>query len=165
MTTTYENYSDKWFTPPAWLDWVSCGIGAGFFDPCPESPVLDGLTMPWPARPRYINHPGGKRGVGQAWWARAQERPDLPLVWCAFSVEQLRTLNPSPLTLPGYLYLPKKRLRFIWGGPAGFTNSKGKLVKRTPGEPARSPSNWAVFWSNVVMGPTPEPCFEVRTGE
>jgi hypothetical protein len=165
MADTYVNHSDKWFTPPEWQGWVSRTIGARYFDPCPENPTVDGLDMSikWANGPTYVNHPGKGRGSAQAWWDRVNTYQ--PVIWCAFNIEQMRVLDPSPLNLPGWLVMPGRRLSFIWGGPEEFVNKKGETVFRKAGEPAKSPGNWTVFWTNVCPAPTPEECFELRTGE
>jgi hypothetical protein len=167
IATTYENYSHDWWTPPEWLEWAHASLGTrDVFDPCPRTwrpGDPDGLDRPW-SFPAYVNHPGS-RGSAAVWWdkylweCRSTFGPILaPLIWCAFSIEQLRHANPSPLELPGTLVAPRKRVSFIWGGP-----TQGKRVH---GEAAKSPGNWAVFWASpgVTVATPPHESIVVPTG-
>ena len=79
-----------------------------------------------------------------------------PFVWCGFNIEQLRHLIPSPLELPGWLILPRRRVSFVWGGP--------DTDKRKHGEPMRSPGNWTFFWTTVQPADTPGTSLVLRTG-
>jgi len=70
---------------------------------------------------------------------------DNAVVWCAFNMEQLRILRPSPLELAGWLVVPRKRIGFIWGGETIVT----KKTKRIYGERCDSPAQATVFWMNI----------------
>ena len=162
MAAVYANYSPDWWTPEPWMEWARQTLGGDFFDPCPATWSRDhpsGLDIPWPST-IYCNHPGA-RGSAVEWWAkcmatRACFGDDMRLVWCAFSVEQLRHMRPSPFELDGYLVMPRARVGFVWGGP-----TKGSRVH---GEVARSPANWTVFWSSEEVADPPAESVVVRTG-
>lgn len=79
------------------------------------------------------------------------------LIWCAFSVEQLRHMHPSPFHLPGWLVMPRERVAFIWGGPDDPARG------RVHGQPGRSPGNWTVFWSTHPPATPPIESVIVRT--
>lgn len=162
IATSYANYSPDWWTPEPWRRWISRTFRTtAWFDPCPGdwSPSEpSGLDVRWDS-PCYLNHPGG-RGEHLRWWAKYITEQPCDFIWCAFNAEQLRHLRPSPLALDGWLVLPRQRIRFVWGG-ATFTPARGK--PRVHGEPARSPGNWAVFWSTVRPAQPPAECELVRT--
>ncbi len=154
VQTTHQNYTDKWYTPQPWLDWVSATFGrTDWFDPCPANwdGTTNGLELAWPGnRPVYCNHPGS-RGSTKVWWEKFEfNARSRRAIWCLFNMEQLRHTDPSPFTLDGYLIMPKRRIQFI-------DASTGLLGK--------SPSNWAGFWSNVKPAETPEPCVIIKTGK
>jgi len=161
VATTYGGYSADWWTPKIWRDWVTATLGDGWFDPCPSdwtSDDLSGLDTEW-QRNVYCNHPGG-RGSAVQWWAKYQSeqrryKGAQLLVWCAFSVEQLRHMDPSPFHLPGWLVMPRERTAFIWGGAT--------TAARTHGKPAKSPANWSVWWTNAAPATPPVDCVIVRT--
>lgn len=175
LANVFSNYSDLWYTPPEWLEWVENTIGADYFDPCPQDwdEKLDfcGLDELWPSR-FYVNHPGA-RGSSQPWWSKATDELighglDGAFVWCAFSHEQLRHLYPSPFHMPGWLVMPRDRIGFYWGGPDMIVNEKavenGAEPKwRLHGDQAKTPGNWTVFWTNKPPAPTPTPCVIERT--
>lgn len=150
----HKNYSHEWYTPMEWMDWVSETLGEWWFDPCPaERPASfdDGLAIEWPGAV-YCNHPGG-RGQAKVWWSKfhagmMRHAPGSRYLWCAFSVEQLRHLRPSPFHIPGWLVMPRQRVAFIDG--------------RT-GEVAKSPAQWTVFWCNVAPATPPVESIIVRT--
>ena len=176
LAQTHSNYSYDWWTPEPWYRWARETLGGAVFDPCRRdydgSEERDMLKQSWanPHNNLYVNHPGG-RGNAQKWWMRAVREWGMDIVWAAFNIEQLRILKPSPLEFTGYLILPKKRLRWVWGGPTGWFK-KGELVPegtkkavhREHGQPCKSPSHWAVFWSTVIPTEPPEPCWIRRTG-
>ena len=154
----HADYSHDWWTPDEWMHWVHVTLG-DFHDPCsrawqPSHP--SGLDSDWGKR-FYCNHPGA-RGSTLLWW----EKFVLELnkggdgIWCAFSVEQLRHMHPSPLETPGWLVMPRKRIGFVWGGQ--------DTDKRKHGEAGKSPGSWTVFWSSVEPAETPIECVVVRTG-
>lgn len=167
-----------WWTPELWVEWVAQTLqNHNFFDPCPQvrPDGFDGLLTSWLAS-WYANHPGS-RGSARIWWAKAyiELQKGSDGIWCAFSIEQLRHMKPSPLSLAGYLVLPHRRVKFIWGGP-NMVMVKGKLVPQTKetlrlpirrhhGEEVGGPGNWTVFWSSRKPAPTPKPCDIIRTGE
>lgn len=157
LASTYANYSPDWWTPPEWMSWVYDTLG-DVFDPCPQwwDDVLNpsGLEIDWGDR-CYVNHPGA-RGSTQRWWEKAEEEQPDALIWCAFNVEQLRHLRPSPLEQPGWLVMPRRRIGFVWGGP---TNGK-----RVHGEVAKSPGNWTVFWTTAQPATPPVESLVLRTG-
>lgn len=168
LAKTHANYSHDWWTPTPWLNWVSATFGTDdWFDPCPEDwtpDQPDGLTVPWTG-PVYVNHPGA-RGSTAAWWGkylteRTRQGAELPFVWCAFSIEQLRHMRPSALELPGWLIAPRERTAFIWGGP-DMPAEKGKAA-RVHGRPMKSPGNWAVWWSTVKPAMPPVDCIITQT--
>lgn len=172
VSTTHENYSHDWHTPPEWLAWVKATLGPKYFDPCPAvwDGKRDGLETIWNRR-TYCNHPGG-RGSTRKWWAkyiREQERHAgrLRFIWCAFNHEQLRYMDPSPMHLPGWLIMPRDRVGYIWGGPTikEARNKSGKITRpaRVHGERMKSPSNWSIFWTNVEPATPPGDCVTVRT--
>lgn len=168
---TPQTYSDTWYTPPEWLEWVEATIGKDYFDPCPRvhDPSRDGLTVQW-SHANYVNHPGG-RGNAKLWWSKLIQymcsemsfgdgwfnyKIAYPAVWCAFNIEQFRYLRPSPLELPGWLIQPRKRIAFIWGG-----ETKGNRVH---GQPCKSPANASAFWSTVEPAEPPHDSIILRTG-
>jgi hypothetical protein len=87
-----------------------------------------------------------------------------PLIWCAFSVEQLRHMRPSPLEIPGTLVAPRERVAFLWGGDSGRPEKGGAM--RIHGAPMRSPGNWTVFWASagVEVATPPVESIVVPTG-
>ena len=163
IATTYGNYSSDWWTPKQWRVWVTATLGARWHDPCPSDWTpddLSGLDTRWLSR-AYVNHPGA-RGSSPKWWHKYQLEQQrqggcMQFVWCAFNIEQLRHLDPSPFHLPGWLVMPRDRTAFVWGGE---TTEK---PARIHGEPARSPSNWSVWWTNVAPATPPVDCVIVRT--
>lgn len=172
---TYSNYSPDWWTPERWLAWVRETFERDYFDPCPgdwqkgEQP--SGLDLDWQS-PCYVNHPGS-RGSAQVWWSKyleekAYAKGGIDLIWCAFSVEQLRHMDPSPMLMSGYLVLPKDRVGFVWGGPdiEEKRDKNGKVTQkaRKHGDVAKSPGNWTVFWSTVPPADPPDHCLIIRTG-
>jgi hypothetical protein len=161
LAKTHENYAHTWWTPPEWLDWVTDTLGGGWTDPCPEFYVPGqhtcGLEYDWQTS-FYCNHPGA-RGSTPPWWSKFHKSLSHGTgIWCAFSVEQLRHMNPSPFEIPGWLVMPKERIGFVWGGP----DIPGK---RKHGQRMRSPGNWTVFWSSVEPAEPPSPCVIVETGK
>ncbi len=169
IATTHENYAHTWWTPPEWLDWVSATLGP-WHDPCPrdwaDRPQRSGLKRYWHTA-FYCNHPGA-RGSTKPWWDKfAQSLQHGRGIWCAFNSEQLRHMDPSPFQLPGWLVMPRDRVRFIWGGPDLYKTHKPtgeKVLVRKHGERPKSPGNWTVFWSRVEPAEPPAPCVIVRTG-
>jgi len=176
IAKTFENYSHSWGTPPEWMDWVHRTLDCRpdiLFDPCSAlwTPAMpSGLDIPW-EDPSYCNHPGS-RGSAQRWWAKylsEQKRQGgrVRFVWCAFNVESLRHLRPSPFHLAGWFVWPRDRISFIWGGetiPAKFDKKRKRWTKeRKRGQPAQSPGNSAVFWTNVPPANPPIECVIVRT--
>lgn len=172
---TYENYSSDWWTPPDWYLWAENTLGGPpVFDPCPSSwdpaQYPSGLDIQWTS-PCYVNHPGS-RGSTARWWSKYHEEVErlgqqLSIVWCAFSIEQLRHMYPTPFTLDGWLVLPRDRIGFIWGGPdkvVGTDKKTGESIIRKHGEPAKSPGNWTVFWTTERPAVPPSTCEMVRTG-
>lgn len=153
LAQTYANYTDKWYTSPEWLAWVRKTIGVKFFDPCPANwdGAVSGLSRKW-GRSTYLNHPG-EHGSAPVWWAKSLEEIIAgncrKFIWCAFSVEQLRQMEPSPFLLPGWLVMPKSRIPFI---------------DAKTGLPGKQPSNWAVFWTNTKPATPPVDSVIVRTG-
>ena len=158
LAKTYAFYSSDWVTPEPWWDWVYSTFGTDeVFDPCPtewQPGEPSGLDIPWETG-SYVNHPGS-RGSAQRWWLKYQaerQRLDhmLRFIWCAFNIEQLRHLDPTPLGQPGFLVMPRNRTPFIWGGPniAEKVNSEGKVTAsaRIHGAPMKQPGNWSVWWS------------------
>lgn len=158
LAKTHANYAHTWWTPDEWMHWIHCTIG-DYFDPCSrawEPTHASGLDIDW-GRMFYCNHPGS-RGSTQPWWLKFCEEIGKGGhgVWCAFSVEQLRHMDPNPLTMPGWLVMPRARIGFVWGGP--------DTDKRKHGEVGSSPGNWTVFWSSVEPAETPADSVIVRTG-
>jgi len=164
VAATHRAYSADWWTPPEWVRWVRDTLKCEPFDPCPcdwsPSSEFSGLDHRWES-PAYVNHPGAKaRGAAQRWWDKYLEEQGkhhgrLEIVWCAFSVEQLRQLRPSPLELPGWLVMPRTRTAFVWGGPTKGTRIHDQIAK--------SPSNWAIWWTNVEPATPPVESLIVRT--
>lgn len=166
MQERYANYASDWWTPGLWLAWVTrtfqCEI-EDVFDPCPHNwrkhkPQPSGLEIVWRS-PLYVNHPGS-RGSAQAWWEKYQREQraqayGMSAIWAAFSIEQLRHMEPSPLVLPGWLVAPRQRIQWIWGGPTDG--------KRIHGEPMKQPTSWSVFWTNVPPATPPVESIIVRT--
>jgi hypothetical protein len=160
IAKTHENYSADWWTPRPWLKWVGRTLGGGWFDPCPGNwnGMISGLDVDWHRR-TYCNHPGS-RGSTKIWWEKADNEQRrmwgaMDIVWCAFSIEQLRHMRPSPFSLPGWLVMPRERTAFVWGGKTDG--------KRVHGEPAKSPANWACWWTCVPPATPPVDCVIVRT--
>lgn len=149
-----KNYHDGWDTPPEWIEWVRQTLRETyFFDPCPSEWApgdLDGLEIPWKEL-SYCNHPGS-RGSAAKWWTKfvyEMCRFDRPaFIWCAYSIEQLRQLDPSPLQLSGWVVIPKKRIAYI--------------DQRT-GERGKSPAQASFFWSSVTPAEPPEECIITPT--
>lgn len=185
LAKTHENYSHDWWTPTEWLEWVhESFMCQTYFDPCPQTwsdAQGSGLCKNWGPR-NYVNHPGA-RGSSAIWWAKANAERALgkELIWCAFSVEQLRHMRPSPFRLPGWLVLPRERIGFVWGGPDMYRIGKSSklyteseiktmhdvdtvTLARKHGEQQTSPGNWTVFWASVKPAPTPVASEIVRTG-
>lgn len=153
VSDRHVSYSPDWSTPPEWLSWVSATLGAAWSDPCPEGADFDGLQLPWHG-PVYCNHPGS-RGSARVWWSKALDEgaadpSRLPFIWCAFSVEQLRHLDPSPFMLPGWMVMPRVRIKYI---------------RQETGKREGSPTHWSVFWCNVPPAQPPEHSLIVRTGQ
>lgn len=170
IAKTHENYSSDWNTPPEWWRWASQTLRAPtsrIFDPCPSNWTSNnpsGLEIQWKKR-TYCNHPGS-RGSAAKWWAKWIAERDrtwgnIRFVWCAFNVESLRHLEPSPFHLPGWLIWPRDRTAFVWGGPTMAATKKRSA--RIHGEPAKSPGNCAVWWCNVPPATPPVECVIVRT--
>lgn len=162
VATSYQNYSPDWWTPPEWLRWVAGTLQtAVWFDPCPATWKSDdpcGLEVAW-NRHTYCNHPGSRNSAA-VWWRKynreqSELRGEMLFVWCAFSVEQLRHLDPSPFYLPGWLVMPRSRTAFVWGGPTDGG--------REHGEPCKSPANWAVWWTTAPPATPPAESVIVRT--
>jgi len=168
---THAGYSEHWWTPPEWIRWIQATIGI-YYDPCPQQwdGVDSGLKGEW-GSPVYVNHPGGERGAAQRWWSRTVEHSRETaghMIWCAFNVEQLRYLNPSPFHLPGWLVMPRIRVRYIWGGdtiePIVLPSGRMKAVRKH-GEPCKSPANWSVFWTSAPPAIPPVDSIIVRTSQ
>jgi len=172
IANTHRDYSADWNTPREWLEWAARTLRvpcAKMFDPCPAgwNPHSDpsGLEIDW-LSPSYINHPGAKsRGAAAKWWEKYQAEQErragrLSIVWCAFSMEQLRHMRRSPFHMPGWLVMPRTRTSFVWGGPRVIR--RGQIIRRR-GQVAKSPGNWAVFWSNVEPVTPPVECVIART--
>lgn len=175
LATTYQNYEHSWWTPKPWLSWVDeTFLGREWFDPCPQDWApgthSSGLERRWGDR-TYCNHPGD-RGSTHQWWGKGVDevsRGGIDLIWCAFNVEQIRHMKPSPLRLPGWMVWPRDRIGFIWGGPDIVVNEKAVARGADPkwrrhGEICKSPGNWTVFFSTLEPAPTPSPSLIVRTG-
>lgn len=160
ISDTYSNYSADWWTPPEWMQWVRRTLGCEPFDPCPANwnPGMGcGLEREWMEN-AYVNHPGS-RGSTAKWWSKALKemvRIDR-LIWCAFSVEQLRHMSKlrSPMEMDGWLIMPRDRVSFVWGGECA--------ERRRHGVPATSPAHWAIFWSTVPPHNPPQSSLVVRT--
>jgi len=153
----YKNYSADWWTPKLWLDWATITLGGAYHDPCPafyeDGDIPCGLSFVWPDADWYVNHPG-TRGSTKVWWEKSVRELRRyswrrNLIWCAFSVEQLRHMDPSPFHLPGWLVMPR--------GRTSFTSA-------ATGEAGKSPANWAVFWTTAPPAEPPVECVIVRTG-
>lgn len=165
MQERFAGYSSDWWTPPEWWSWVEKTLRVDrsqIFDPCPAdwngNTAASGLEIDWRS-PCYVNHPGA-RGAAVAWWAKyiaEQERVHwrLQLVWAAFSIEQLRHLRPTPLHMPGWLVLPRKRVEWIWGGPTDD--------KRQRGVRCTQPTSWSVFWTTEAPATPPVESIILRT--
>jgi len=180
LAKTHASYSPDWWTPRPWKDWAAKTLDPAelydddVFDPCPgtwKPTDASGLEIDW-GRRVYVNHPGSRDGSAQRWWTKAMDEQDrqngrMALVWCAFNVEQLRHLSPSPFHLPGTLVMPRARTAFIWGGPdiAEKRDGKGKVRKaaRVHGQPMKSPGNWTVFWTTEEIPTPPVRSIIVRT--
>lgn len=191
LGATHSNYSGLWGTPngahgsPDWWRWIECTFNrthdAELFDPCPSSWSPDqpsGLEVPYPVdRPWYVNHPGSK-GSTELWWGKAISEyqtasrvvhpPQPALIWCLFSVEQLRFMDPCPLELPGHMVWPLARTPFISlidYDPAEH-GKRGKV--RRKGCPNLQPGNWSAFWCSehvdVCVASLPVPSIVTRTG-
>jgi hypothetical protein len=170
VADTYSDYSHDWHTPPEWWSWINeTNANRTHYDPCPEDwdPThyqlcdvanwIDAFDCEDDLGLVYVNHPGG-RGETQRWWTEGVRYVNEggPLIWCAFNVEQLRHMRPSPFALDGWLVMPRERIGYLWGGP--------DTGKRKHGERCKSPANWSVFWTTLKPAPTPVPCTIVRTG-
>jgi len=172
LAKTHANYSHDFWTPRPWLRWVGETFRrAGFahwFDPCPGDWTPDRPSgihpdLRW-AIPSYVNHPGA-RGSTLEWWAKylAERRLGLdPFIWCAFSVEQFRHMQPSALELPGWLVAPRSRVSFIWGGPD--MEATPTRAARKHGQPMTQPGNWTAFWSTVEPAAPPVESIIIQTG-
>lgn len=142
----FMSYSSNWYTPPRWIDWISKELGSSYVDVCPQdndNSNWNGLLEAWPGRNIYCNHPGG-RGNAQRWWGRYRGwihyYEGCRFIWCAFNIEQLRMLYPSPLETRGTLVMPRKRLKF----------------HAPDGSVPMSPRYASAFWLNY-SSPTNEP--------
>jgi hypothetical protein len=151
------------------------------FDPCPKDFEQGGhesaLDRKW-ARKTYLNLPGG-RGAVAAYWAKylaeqARHQGQMAFVWCAFNIEHLRHMKPSPKHQPGWLVEPEDRIGYIWGGP-DLVMLDGKLkpklaehghlpTARAHGARQKSPAQWSVFWTNRPPATTPTASIITRTG-
>ena len=142
ISATYRNYSSNWCTPPEWLEWIGAYLGDDWFDPCPAewNPSMpSALDIEW-RRDTYCNHPGS-RGSTKVWWTKAHAEIVAGrvrrLIWCCFSVEQLRHMRPWPLSIgQAFVIMPRERVAFYRAG-----------------ERANSPGNWTCF---VVIDPDAE---------
>lgn len=171
---TYQNYSPDWWTPDNWIEWVNATFKRSFFDPCGrdwKKGDPSGLDIAWLRNaPYYVNHPGS-RGSVVKWWPKFLHELKEGIgvgIWCAFSVEQIRHMRPSPFELDGWLVLPRERVPFIWGGPdkqVGTHKKTGEPIIRKYGEPATSPGNWTVFWSTENPATPPVESEIVKTGK
>jgi len=168
LAKLHANYSHDWWTPPAWVDWVTATLGEGWTDPCPQDwkpGDPSGLDVDWSAS-TYVNHPGS-RGSAALWWDKYQAEQkrhggQMRFAWCQFNVESLRQLRPSPFHLPGWLIWPRERTPFIWGGPdIEATDSR---AARIHGQPMTQPGNCAVWWTNCKPTRPPGECVGIRTG-
>jgi len=160
IAKTYVNYSADWWTPQPWLDWVSATIGGDWLDPCPGDwdGSVSGLDVAWDVA-TYCNRPGSRGSVAPWWHKYLIEQGHfagrMRFVWCAFNVEGLRYMTPSPFHLSGWLVMPRERTSFVWGGETTEAREHGK--------PAKSPANWAVWWTNVAPATPPVDSVIVRT--
>ena len=168
IPNTYENYSHHWWTPENWMNWVHRSYGTSIdwkplYDVCPR--IWDGQDMTvdrW-GRYNYVNHPGA-RGSVKLWWGRAIEAlaQGKEVIWCSFNDEQHRHMYPSLYEVPGWLILPRTRIKFVWGGPDVLLKN-GKW--RYHGDIGKSPGNYTTFWSSVKPATPPVDCVIVRTGQ
>lgn len=175
VSRRHRAYSADWSTPDRWWDWVARTFhveASEIFDPCPADwdGEISGLDIQW-GSPCYCNHPGSRGSTGR-WWSKYQREQErhggrLKFVWCAFSVEQLRHMYPSPFSQPGWLVMPRERESFVWAGPdiAERKNAAGRIVQsaRHRGEPMTSPSNWSVWWTTEPPATPPVKSVIVRT--
>ncbi len=165
QAAAYVNYSSDWWTPPEWMQWVRATLGPRAFDPAPKNwkpGSKSGLGKPW-RFPCYLNHPGS-RGSAVRWWEKSMHEgaATKPFIWCAFAIEQLRHMDPSPFELSGWLVMPETRIGFIWGGKT-MTPDRG--ARRVHGERNRQPANWTVFWSTRKPATPPVASIIVPTGK
>lgn len=165
----HADYSHDWWTPRDWYWWACRTLRTRApFDPCrhdwtPDQP--SGLDVAWTG-PTYCNHPGA-RGSTVAWWGkyvreRAAAGGRLPLVWCAFNIEQFRHMRPRATLMDGWLVLPDERVAFIWGGPDDPENLP-KRQRKLHGQPGSAPGHWAAWWTTEKPAPVPQPCAVIRT--
>jgi len=161
------SYSDKWYTPEKWWEWIYATLGTrDVFDPAPAGwdGEKDGLSYKWPEKPMYCNHPGG-RGNKQKWWDKIHEmlwysnnrfiidfvlgatvKSPIPIVWALFNIEHAFMIENGPLEQEGWLVVPRSRVKWV---PAKGGKS--------------SPVCRAGFWTNVRPAKTPEKCFVFKT--
>lgn len=161
----HQNYSDSWSTPTDWVEWARRTLGGEIdLDPCTSRAAQrrirarrfftrGGLSRHWDGAV-FVNPPGSNSTKSvKEWWEKAvRELEDgylQRLVWVAFNFEQVRILEPSMLSIPGALVLPRLRVAYL-----------------RDGKPMKSPRNYSVLW---CFGCEPDPEFPIpskvlRTG-
>jgi len=167
VTNPHKNYSPDWCTPPEWWEWAEETLDGIDLDPCADpaypGPVEQSLTArgrsrPWRGRV-YCNPPGSNSVKSiKPWWKHAMKQLEsgrtTDLVWCFFNMETVFSLEPSPLSLEGWLLLPSRRVAFHRDGGRPVNPNTGRFT---------SPRNRTWFWSTCDPASPPISSWVVRT--
>ncbi len=121
--------SSDWGTPDVVVDAVrECLGGVIGFDPCSstahqrrvrasrycDGEFEDGLKVSWRGLRTFVNPPGSASGV-QPWWQKFTAEVKCG-IWLGFNMNQLAYLEPNPLAWSEWIFIPRKRLRFVGAG-------------------------------------------------
>lgn len=106
---TGEKWRDNWITPDYIKDLVRACFGTDFFDPCPENPTKDALTIPWEPF-SFINGPYSEFKAGK-WLDHGLQQPS-PQIWLAFSNTETVWWQRLAKSSTAICFV-KKRIRFI----------------------------------------------------
>lgn len=117
--------SADWGTPKPYIKAVRKTLGGIEFDPCtsPEHQkivkatfyVCDrGLEQNWSNYLSvFCNPPGSKNGV-QPWWAKFTTVQKG--IWLGFNMNQLAYLDPNPLLFADWIFVPRRRIKYVGAG-------------------------------------------------
>jgi hypothetical protein len=126
MSAQRSAKSANWGTPEKVLTAVRECLDGIAFDPCSSDEhnervqaethlTDDGLKYPWGKyRSVYVNPPGSSKGV-QEWWDKFQTEVKFG-IFLGFNMNQLAYLEPNPLRTADWIFIPRKRLKFVGAG-------------------------------------------------